>query len=330
MTDNEIDDRLIAALDAVPAHDESPIAVDELSRRAGFDGAAAAVVGPVLLRLLGSFGVLRVAESADGATLVKAAEPASTLFLRSYAEHLRTGRDLLDSWDRPVITDPPYPEQQALSGPQFLHLIERRRLRAGNDARALRRTEVAQVVISRHIKGRPHEYLLLHDEKARQYQLPGGRRRPGDRDAADIAVRELQEELPDFEFDPDRDRLVRLGSTRATAVSRTFGVITEYDLTIFHLRSTRTGLPSGPGGTWVDGKVLLTENSTVNGLSTNLLGLRTVDKDLPGGVCGLEPSFQASERSWVATAAVTRPLEFWGFVVGVFSLIISIVFYIFS
>ena len=286
------------------------------------------MASPLLLTLLGSFGVLQTAPSPGGDHLVKAEAPTATLFLRSFAEYLAKNQNLLGNWSRPGTVDPPYTESEVLAGPQFLYLIESRRLRADPNAPAIRRTEVAQVVISRKARGQAMKYLVIHDAIARQYQLPGGHRRPGDTDTHDVAIRELEEELPGFTFDPGRDRLVELRTVEINQVSRTYGVLTAYKITFFHLRSTRSALQVGPQARWIAESALLAEDADIGGQTLNLNGLHRLDTMLPGGIRGLEPSFQLKDRGWVVTTATTRPLEFWGLVVAVLGLVASLVFFL--
>ncbi|MFF5230748.1 hypothetical protein [Dactylosporangium sp. NPDC000521] len=326
----DFNQRLIAVIDAIPGDTDSPVNIAGLCGTAGFSQVEAMAVGPLLAAMLKSLGVLNVVSPTPGEVWIKAGAPTSTMFLRSLAEHLRGDRSLLDNWARPGTVDPPYSAQHVLSGPQFLYLVERRRLQADPTARALRNVEIAQIIVSRRARGRSVEYLLLHDAAAQQYQLPGGHRRSGDRDISTVALRELQEEVLGFTFDPARDRLVRIGAVRAVEVSRTLGVVTGYDITFFQLRSTRADVQAGPHGRWVDARILTTEGATVEGLTTNLLGLRMLDAEIPGGVRGMEPGFRVGNENWLVSTAITRPLEFWGFVLGVVGLVLSVVFYFIS
>ncbi|MEV4121646.1 NUDIX hydrolase [Micromonospora sp. NPDC049645] len=319
---------LVAAIRAVPGADESPVSAAELCRGVGFDATAAEVAGPLLMRLLNGFGVLRTATGVDGGPSVKAESQTALLFLHSLAEYLGAGRMMLDNWGRMGTVEPPYTEHEVLSGPQFLHLVERRRLRDDPEARPLRRTEVAQVVIGRRCRGRGSEYLVLHDPTARQYQLPGGHRRRGDLDPHDVAVRELQEELPGFAFDPARDRLVELGLERIVQVSRTYGVATEYRITFFHLRSTRRALAVGPSARWVRQAELLDPGGDIGSQALNMAGLRRLHHRLPGGVPGLGTSLDIRPRGWLPPAVQVDSLEFWGLVVAVLGLVSSFVFFV--
>ncbi|MEV4630660.1 NUDIX hydrolase [Micromonospora sp. NPDC049523] len=328
MTADRFTQMLVTAIRAIPGDDESPAPVDDLCLRAGFQPDAAALAGLLLTRLLESFGVLRKIEDDESSPLVKADSPAALMFLRSFAEHLADGRVLLENWSRLGTADPPYSEHEVLSGPQFLYLLERRRLGADPHASALRRTDVAQVLISTRSRSGGTTCLVLWDAAARQYQLPGGHRRRGDGNLHEVAVRELQEELPNFTFDPLRDQLVELGAVRTTQVSRTYGVATAYTITFFHLRSTRTSLGGGPQARWISESTLLTPRATVAGQTLNLVGLHRLHQGLPRGVPGLGASFDAKQpcRWWIATAQA-NPLEFWGLVVAVLGLISSVAFF---
>lgn len=320
--------RLVAAIRAIPREDESPVSIEELCRQAGFEVDEMPAASALLLKLLGSFGVLRTVTSPVAGHLIKAEAPAAALFLQSLAEYLLSDQSLLDNWSRAGTFDPPYTGSEVLAGPQFLYLIESRRLRANPHAPAIRWTEVAQVVISRKARGQALMYLTIHDPAARQYQLPGGHRRPGDTDMRDTAIREMEEELDAFTFDPGRDRIVELGTIEINQVSRTYGVVTAYKMTFFHLRTTRPSLQVGPHARWVAESTLLSEDAQIDGQTLNLTGLHRLNKMLPGGIKGLEPSFQVKDHGWMVTTATTRPLEFWGLVVAVLGLAASVVFFL--
>ncbi|MFI2711273.1 NUDIX domain-containing protein [Micromonospora sp. NPDC018662] len=319
--------RLVAAaLRALPRADESPVPVGELCRAAGFAPETATDAALLLTTFLRLFGVVSV----DDRQAVKAASPTASLLVRSLAQHLDDDHALLDNWSRVAMTDAPYAEQDVLAGPLFLYLLERRRLARDDHAVPLGRASVAQVVISRRRRGDTPAFLLLYDAKARRFQLPGGHLRADDPSSREAAVRELEEELPDFRFDPRRDRLEELGTVTVTEVSRTNGVITAYEMTFFHLRSARTSLEGGPQAQWAAARLLLTADAQVAGRRLNTAGLRMLDPLLPGGLVGLQPSFVPAKGRWVTETAMTRPLEFWGLVTGVVGLVTSVVFFLLS
>ncbi|SNY25363.1 NUDIX domain-containing protein [Paractinoplanes atraurantiacus] len=306
-------------LRAIPPDDESPVPVDGLAESA----VAGAVVG-----LLSAFGALVITtDSTTGSLRVKAATTAASLFLKSLAQYVEQNFAVLDNWSRIGTAEPPYNEQAILSGPQFLYFMERRRMSGTSGATALRSVRVSQVVVKRTGRLRGPEYLVLHDTAARQFQLPGGHARDGDQDASDVAVRELQEELPGYVFDPTTDRLVGLGLVDITAVSRSYGVSTRYQISFFHLQSGRRSLLAGPGGRWLAESDLLDANARVEGMTLNLAGLRKLNQTVAGGIAGLPSSLPNATRGALPELAQRKPLEFWGFVVGVVGIVLTVVIY---
>ncbi|SCF05525.1 NUDIX domain-containing protein [Micromonospora chokoriensis] len=300
--------------------------VDEICRKAGFAQEAAATAAPVLTTFLTLFGVVAV----DDRQAVKAKSRTASLLARSLAEHLDESRSLLDNWSRTAMTDAPYAEQEILAGPLFLYLLERRRLARDGNALPLEQAKVAQVLVSRRQGGDAPAFLLLYDATARRFQLPGGHIRADDPSPHEAAVRELEEEIPDFRFDPQRDRLEMLGTVTVTEVSRSNGVVTGYEMTFFHLRTTRTRLDGGPQAQWAPAQILLTADAHVAGRRLNTAGLRLLNPTVPGSLAGLPPSFVAARRGWITTTAKTKPLEFWGLVIGIVGVLISVVFFLLS
>lgn len=310
---------VVRIIRTIPPDHESSVLVDGLPEPA----AAGAVVS-----LLSAFGVLAITtDPTTGALRVKAATKAAALFLKSLAEYVEQNSAILHNWSRIGTVEPPYDEQVVLSGPQFLYFMERRRMGGPHDAAALRSVHVSQVVVKRtgHLSG--PEYLVLHDPAARQFQLPGGHARDGDQDASDVAIRELQEELPGFVFDPAIDRLVDLGVIDITAVSRSYGVSTRYQINFFHLQSERRSLLAGPGGRWLTESDLLDADTRVEGMTLNLAGLRKLNQIAAGGIAGLPSSLPNAARSVLPEVAHRKPLEFWGFVVGIVGIVLTVVIY---
>ncbi|MEV0648948.1 NUDIX domain-containing protein [Phytomonospora sp. NPDC050363] len=321
---------LTAFIKSVPGHDESPVSVQELCSRSGDRAPLPTASGNILVELLAGFGVLRIAESTPGVTTVKAAAPAAHLFLSSLAHHIAEKAPILEDWSRPGTVDPPYSGDQALAGAQFLYLLERRRLCRDPSAAPLRRVEVAQVLVNRRTRKYGTVYLVLHDDIAGQFQLPGGHRRSGDHDLRATALRELNEELPRFVFDPAFDELVELGTVETTQVSRTYGAATAYRMKFFHLRSSRGDIPVGPHARWISERHLLSEHSAVEGQTLNLKALHDLACRLPEGIGGLALSLSPPGTDGVIALFRGRSLEFWGLIVGLVGLLASILFFIWS
>ena len=310
---------------AIPLEHESSLPVARLAAVVGMsDSEVTAVV-----QLLNAFGALSTTvDPLPGALTVKAGTPASAFFLKSLAEYVEHDAAILHNWARNGTVEPPYDEEAILFGPQFLYFMERRRVTCVPGATALRTTKVSQVVVKRVGRLRGPEYLVLHDQATRQFQLPGGKARGGDRDASDVAKRELQEELPGFSFDPAIHRLVDLGTVDITVVSRTYGVSTLYEMSFFQLHSQRASLRIGPGARWVSESDLLDEHARVEGMTLNMAGVRRLNQTLAGGIAGLATSLPNARRGALADLAHRKPLEFWSFVLGIVGVVLTVVIFI--
>ncbi|SFJ80996.1 NUDIX domain-containing protein [Streptomyces pini] len=317
-----------ALLDGVAEHSGPPVPVSELCRRTGLAEAAAETAAPMVFALLSAFGALDWRQDpATGEALVAAVSPQAGYLLRSLSAYVRTEQAFLDNWERPGTADPPLTDRQALSGPQFLHLLEKRRLRTNPDAPPLRRVDVAQVVVKNRVRGRGGraQYLMLYDGRARQYQLPGGYVRASDRDARTAAVRELEEELPGYSYVSGRDTLTELGVFPVVQISRTHGAVTAYRVALYQLRSGTERLPLAPGALWVPEETLLDPAGTVGGATLNITALLRLDRALPGGIGGLPQSMSGVQHRPLREVVRDRPWEVVGLLVGVVGLLVSLV-----
>ncbi|MFC5818141.1 NUDIX domain-containing protein [Nonomuraea harbinensis] len=316
--------RRIAAelLRKLPLPGEAALPAASICDGMGLDPEQAETVGQVLITLLNAFGVLAVKDCQ-----VRADHVTSSLFLRSLAEYVDTGTPILGNWARARVGEPPYLEQEALAGPQFLYLMERQRGRLSPRARPLRRVKVAQVVVKARLRGQGVNYLIMYDSAADQYQLPGGRMRPADPGMREVAVRELEEELSRFVFDSRTDQLVELGTAEITQPSRTLGALTAYEIAFFQLRSSRAQLLAGPDARWVKPEILLEEGTQVNRAGLNMAGLRRLHDSLPDGIGALPLSLMGVQRRTLRAIVRDRPWEFYGLVLGVLGIIISIILF---
>ncbi len=316
--------RVARFMEAIPRQDEEPMSIDKLSAAADVSVETASA----LVALLDSSGSLTIAPGATAAGgYVRAANAASAFYLRSLAQYVRDGSRILVNWERPGTVAGPYSENEVLSGPQFLYLMERQRLARNPNAVPLRKAEIAQVLIKCRVRGRGKaQYLAQYDNAARQFQLLGGHRRTEDTDLRETAVRELEEELTGFSFDPTQDSLVELGHAQVVQLSRTYGVSTLYELKLFQLRSVRSGISPSPGARW------LTEDELIRDQSGNLnfTGLRRIAETIPGGVANLPLSLQsAQQKSWRAIIG-ENSWAFWGIMVGVVGVILTVIFFFLS
>ncbi|MEW1828478.1 NUDIX hydrolase [Streptomyces sp. NPDC088196] len=305
----------------------APVTPRELGHRAGLAPAEADGVVPTVLALAGAFGVLREEPAQDGATTVAVISPQAAYFLRSLAAYLRSDHTILDNWERAVIEAGPYTDGQVLAGPQLLHLAESRRLTLDTDAEPLREVDVVQVVVKVRHRGRGAraQYLLQYDERARQYQLPGGHVRSSDGDRRAAAVRELEEELAGYVHRPDRDVLTELGTIEAVQPSRTFGAVTAYRVVLFHLKTDAERLLLGPGARWVAADRLFDPDFRLGHATLNVTALSRLNDMLPGGLQGLPLSVPEPLTRTVRELLRERPWEAVGLAIGVIGVVVSLI-----
>lgn len=307
-------------LEAIPASVDGVTSATEIATAADLNPGGAAQVNAVLM-LLGVFNVLAVQADQNGEPLVKAATPLAHGFIRSLAEYVRGESIILRNWGRTGVTDPPYTESTLLSGPQFLYAMESNRLaQRGSSAAALSEVEIAQAVIkSAAAPGGKAHYLVQYDTRARQYQLIGGHRRHDDPTIKHTIIRELEEELTDFGFNSATDTLAELTRFERSGVSRTYAVLTQYNITIFHLRTRRHRLALGPTDRWV------TESELLNGRTTDGKPIIfSAFHDLPDGLAGLEPTVPPTRRNVWRDLVRRHPWEVAGIILAILGLIASL------
>ncbi|MGI5273395.1 hypothetical protein ACQEUU_29925 [Nonomuraea sp. CA-218870] len=323
--DQDARDLMVRLLRGIPSASESGVPAERLCRDAGVEKTVAVVLGPAFAGFLRAFGAIT-----EDNGLVKAVSPASFFFLRSLAEYLDAGHPIFFNWSRPRTTEAPYSGQEVLAGPQFLYLMEQRRTAVNAAAAPLRSVRAAQVVIKTVVGGRDVRYLVHYDPVANQYQLPGGRRRHDDLTIQDVAIRELDEEIPKFDFTAGMDQLVELGVAQVTQVSRSTGVNTLYEITIFQLVTIRNSVPLAPGARWVSEKALLSPQAKVDGVTFNMTALRMVARSLPGGLSQLPSGFQEARPRRLLRIVRNRPWEAAGVILGILGIVVSVIEYLFT
>jgi hypothetical protein len=117
-------ERIATAIERIPSAGEPTASMRAICHDAGLPDEAE----ESLIVFLAAFGVLQVESPADG-HMVKALSAAASFFLKSLAAYVRDGATILNNWERTGTSEPPYWENQVLSGSQFLYLLESRRLR---------------------------------------------------------------------------------------------------------------------------------------------------------------------------------------------------------
>ncbi|MBC8988743.1 NUDIX hydrolase [Micromonospora chalcea] len=323
---NDSPERLARVLESVPGDGESSASARGLCIAAGFDPTGATATAEAVVGLLRLSGAIETTEkTATGDLHIKANSPVAALFLRSLAAYLRSGTPVIDHWTRAGTVEPPYLPNQVLVGSQLLYLLEARRLALDSEAPPLREGRIVQILINTRLRLAGRRYLMIYDRAARQYQLPGGHQRPDDSSPLATAVRELEEEIPEFAFNPRRDRLTELGEVEVIQQSRTYGAVTRYRMTFFQLTSTRQSLKVGPEGHWVGRHALLDGQALVKGRTVNAAGVRRLIASLPGGLDHLAVGLSLGRRRSFTLLLREKAWEVIGVVLGIAGLVVTLV-----
>jgi len=203
------------------------------------------VFGRGIAALLATWGAVEA--SASG---VRAASQPAYYFLHSLADWAESGDAIVDDWTE---TEGVRPETALSHGSSLVFALEQARLHRFPDAPAIRRTEVAEVLVVR--PGNPPQFLVQWDARAGQYQVLGGRRKD-DRDWQEpieqTAIREMEEELGhQISYAAGDFSLSFLASFEgARRLSPSFGALTAYHFT-FYQALNLPGIELGPNDRWV-------------------------------------------------------------------------------
>lgn len=254
---------------------------DDLYERAFLQG---------VLAWLELWGMVRV--DADG---VRASAQTSKYALNSLAASLESGQPIVTDWQ----TRSAHFANPLHNGATLLRWLELQRMSHTPDAPPARVEYVAQVLIKQtDAQTGESMFLMQYDTHAHQYQLIGGRISPRDQhDPLTTIVREIHEELPLAELSYGEDyQLVRLleDFQPPHTISPTFGALTEYHFTFFHMRALRKPLVLRTGDRWVTrrellrGAVRLDDDSYHPFQGVNIYTL--LDQQLEGGLAGLPDS----------------------------------------
>ena len=313
-------------LRAIPAEDQEPEVVQNLAVSAGLSSEPQSGIGDAVAGLLSAFDVLQFSVRHDGLACVKARNRYSLYFIHSLAAYLDENRPVLSDWYRHPAVEGPFLASETLSGPQFLHLIERKRSAGREGALPLRRTEVVQLLIKAPVLGmkRP-AYLMQFDSRAQQYQLIGGHIRSSDGDADETMRRELEEELPGSHYVFGTvDQLVKICTFETIDLSRTFGVNTEYAVHAYQLRSTRSRLKLGPADRWVTDEELAT-GRTRDGAAVGNDFYHGISRRIGGGTDSLDWSLTKSQRRGLKEVLREHPWEIASIAVAIVLAVVAIV-----
>ncbi|MEO1162922.1 MAG: NUDIX hydrolase [Chloroflexota bacterium] len=247
-------------------------------------------IGYVLM--LQTIGVVTLTEEG----MVKATSQTAKYTLESLASYTERDLRFVDDWKTRGVhrTD----EGAFQNGATFLYELETRRLHLLDKPTPSRTEQVAQVLIKRtNPETEQPEFLMQFDENAQQFQLIGGRRSPNDATMQVAIIREIDEEVANslrFGVDYKLALLIPDMATEPT-LSPTFGALTEYHFTIYHMTDLRQPIILQPEDAWVPvdevihGRVHMDDEIVT---ATDDRIYRQMDKLIDGGLAGLPDSFR--------------------------------------
>lgn len=168
------------------------------------------------------------------------------LFIKSMCAHLSDGLPMALDWESGLDI------KATAQGAVILAEVES--LRKNNVSRPtpVREVNAVNALIIKHINDDVLVYMQ-YDDKARQFQLIGGKVEPEDLDPMHTLLREMQEELyrPElrmgehFQLEPLAEHFEKI------TLSPTFGVVTSYTIRFFHVTQARFPFPVDHENRWI-------------------------------------------------------------------------------
>ena len=306
MSDRDAAPSLLAqALAHVPTHrqaHQTAQAMSEALTKAtpglGPNEARAAVW--VMLDVLGAFGALHRQGDA-----VRASDQVSSYLIRSLMWYAQRSLAFVDEATG----------EGALPGHGLLRHMELRRVHLsqlrGIAAEPTREQDAALVLFRRMVRGKPC-LLFQWDERARQYQLIGGRIEPNETPHA-AAIRECCEEVGEHQPVPWQHGqdftltsvLPNDAAIESTAISPTYGALTRYRFYVFHAVVLATRMTLGKADRWIPIEHIQNRSEQLRLGNTHLYD--ALNAALVGGLAGLASSFAVTANG--ASAARYRSVR---------------------
>lgn len=251
-----------------------------------------------IAKVLTMLGVVCLDEHEETAqSLIRASSQTAKYTLMSFADYFEHDAILIEDWKTRGIQ-----ENVLANGASFLHTLEHERVKRFEDTSPSRYVKVAQVLIKRiNPETNQHELLFQFDQNANQYQLIGGRWSEKDGDDLKVTmIREIEEELPLNHLPySETYEVINLieNLTVKGAISTTFGALTHYTFSIFHMVGLNIPLKLQPEDHWVPIPMVLKGIVTVGDMdypfTSPEIYLRINDA-LPDGLMGLAASTKPS------------------------------------
>jgi hypothetical protein len=248
--------------------------------------------------MLKTIGVVQIDEEQN----IRASSQTAKYMLHSIASFVESDTRWIEDWHTRGI-NPNHNGNTLHNAATLLHLLEKRRLQVIDNPKPSRSEEVAQVLIKRtNPKTQKAELLFQFDSNANQFQLIGGRRSEKDASLLATMIREIDEEVAsplvydkDYHLNCIVDNLIP-----SITLSPTFGALTEYHFSVYHMVNVGMDIQTRPEDEWVPiedmlaGHVMLSNDVSVPFNANEIYHL--INELIPGGLMKLPDSFRISDN----------------------------------
>lgn len=260
----------------IPQSNQDAIAIDNVVHNLNINIA----YGYALM--LQTIGIVQL----DDSYHIKASSQTAKYMLESLASYVENDKQWIDDWKTRGVHRQSTGVLQ--NGATLLHELDARRLTLLDDPKPSRIEEVVQVIIKRTnaSTGVP-EILMQYDANANQYQMIGGRCSPNDATKQVSIIREIDEEISNtlvFGTDYQLSLLISDLVVDAT-LSRTFGALTEYHFTVYHMTNLSQEITLQSEDAWIPLSDVLADQTSEKTL------YQTMDEQINGGLGQLSDSF---------------------------------------
>lgn len=281
-------EHIVAFLRHIPQSNQDAITLESIVAEGNPD----TLYGYALM--LQTIGIVQI----DSQRRIKAQSQTAKYMLTSLASYVENDLRWIDDWKTRGVHREATGVLQ--NGASLLHELETRRMNLLETPSPSRVEEVVQVLIKRtNSETGEAEFLMQYDANADQYQFIGGRRSPHDATLQDAVVREIDEEIANtltFGDDYQLD-LILPDMVVAATLSPTFGALTEYHFTVYHMRNLTQEIDLQADDAWVSvnqviiGKVEV-DNQIVTANDASLY--QQINAEIKGGLVNLADSFSNS------------------------------------
>ncbi|MBI3423028.1 MAG: DUF433 domain-containing protein [Acidobacteria bacterium] len=288
------------ALDAIPSYRQPPRTVEEIAatiaKEFGVSQELASGITLATIAFLDTFGVIEWEKS-----VCQINDQISTYFRNSLSWYFENHQQLLSNWGREGVARDIKIDNLLELAPYFLKVMEERRLELSKEHRLeagySRYQAVALTLVKTIEDGKPC-FLHQWDTQAEQFQIIGGKQRPGER-PIETAKREFTEETTQHNLRYGTEFTLNLlcpNPIEMWRISPTYGALTKYEFWVFSAELKLAVLPLGPLDRWISLDEMKS-GATLDGRPISDPKLyRSLEVNIPGVLEGLPLSIPPSPK----------------------------------